>query len=144
MHDHGLPPFKGLEDLEGTLARVLDAWPMVRAAWLFGSVSEKRAGPISDVDVAVLGCTGLSFDERAQLAGDLARAAGRPCDVVPVERTSPVLGMEIVRAGRRFLCRDPESADGWEELALMRYLGSAHLRRIVHDHVREDLLRSTR
>jgi len=126
-------------NIEGPLARALEAWPAVRAAWLFGSVAEGSTGPLSDVDVAVLGCTGLSFDERAQLAVELARAAGRPCDVVPVEQASPVLGMEIVRAGRRFFCRDPDAADTWEERALKRYLGTANLRRIVYQHVREDL-----
>jgi predicted nucleotidyltransferase len=93
----------------------LAAWPAVRAAWLFGSVAEGSTGPLSDVDVAVLGCADLSFDERAQLAVDLVRAAGRPCDVVLVEHASPVLGMEIVRAGRRFLCRDVDAADAWED-----------------------------
>jgi predicted nucleotidyltransferase len=131
-------------NVEGPLARALEAWPAVRAAWLFGSVAEGSTGPLSDVDVAVLGCAGLSFDERAQLAVELARAAGRPCDVVPVEQASPVLGMEIVRAGRRFFCRDPDAADAWEERALRRYLGTAHLRRIVYQHVREDLRRGTR
>lgn len=129
---------------ENALARALVPWSRVRAAWLFGSTAEGTAGPLSDVDVAVLGCADLSFDERAQLAVDLARAAGRSCDVVPVERASPVLGMEIVRVGRRFFCRDADAADAWEDFALRRYLGTAHLRRIVYEHTREDLTSRTR
>ncbi len=107
-------------------------------------MAEGSAGPLSDIDVAVLGCAGLSFDERAQLVVDLARAAGRPCDVVPVERASPVLGMEIVRSGRRFVCRDADAADAWEDLALRRYLATASLRRIVYEHTREDLTNAAR
>jgi predicted nucleotidyltransferase len=122
---------------------VLEAWRTVRAAWLFGSVVDGGAGPLSDVDIAVLGCDGLSFDERARLSVELDRAAGRSCDVVPVERASPVLGMEIVRAGRRFLTRDAQAADAWEDYALRRYLGTAHFRRLVHGYVREELLRAT-
>ncbi len=139
-HDRALPP---LDDLERAVLRALEPWQTVRAAWLFGSLVHGGAGPLSDVDIAVLGCSGLSFDERAQLSVDLARAAGRSCDVVPVEHASPVLGMEIVRTGRRFLTRDPEAADAWEDFALRRYLGTAHLRRVVHGYVREELLRVT-
>jgi hypothetical protein len=125
---------------EQQLGDVLARAPSVKAAWLFGSVAEGRDGPLSDLDVAVLGCAELSFDERAQLAADLERAAGRRCDVVVVEHASPVLGMEIVRSGRRLFCRDEEAADRWEDFALRRYLGTAHLRRIVHAYLREDLL----
>ena len=124
---------------EAPLARALEAWPTVGAAWLFGSVAEGSTGPLSDVDVAVLGCAALSFDERAQMAVDLTRAVGRPCDVVAVEYASPVLGMEIVRSDRRFFCRDADAADVWEDFALRRYLGTVNLRRIVYEHMRQDL-----
>lgn len=46
---------------EESLARVLEAWPIVRAAWLFGSVATGSAGPLSDVDVAVHGCSDRRF-----------------------------------------------------------------------------------
>jgi len=127
-----------------SLARALQVWPTVRAAWLFGSVAEGSAGPLSDVDVAVLGCAALSFDQRAQLAVDLSRAAGRPCDVVLVEHASPVLAMEVVHSGRRFFCRDADAADEWEDFALRHYLGTANLRRIVYEHMREDFGSGTR
>jgi predicted nucleotidyltransferase len=129
----------GVEEIEHALARALDAWPSIRAAWLFGSVATDSAGPLSDVDIAVLGAGATSLDERARLAADLSRAIGRPCDVVAVEQASPVLGMAIVDTGRRFLCRDAEAADAWEDFALRRYLGTGELRRIVYGYVREDL-----
>jgi len=111
---------------------------------LFGSVAEGSAGPLSDVDVAVLGGAALSLDDLARLNTELSRATGRPCDVVIVERASPVLGMEIVRAGRRFFSRDDDAADRWEDFALRRYLGTAQLRKIIHEYVRQDLLESGR
>ena len=127
-------------DVEARLAAVLGAWPAVRAAWLFGTVARGEAGPLSDVDVAVLGAASLDFDARAALASELSTAAGRRCDLVCVESASPVLGMEIVRAGRRLVARDPGAADAWEDRALVRYLGTAHLRRMVSDEVRDGLL----
>ena len=129
-----------IEEIERALAGALDAWPMVRAAWLFGSVATGSAGRLSDVDVAVLGGGTLSFDERAGLALDLGRAAGRSCDVVVAEHASPVLAMAIVDTGRRFFCRDGGAADAWEEFVLRRYLGTAELRRLVYRYVRDDLL----
>lgn len=136
------PKSRGLLDvteMEGAFAGVLAAWPMVRAAWIFGSVATGTAGPLSDVDVAVLGAQTLSFDERCRLVVELGRAVGRQCDVVVVEDASPVLAMAIVDTGRRFLCRDVDAADAWEDRALRRYLGTAELRKIVYQHVREDL-----
>ena len=136
QHD---PRGAGLEDIELSLSDALAAWPMVRAAWLFGSVATQSAGPLSDIDVAVLGAGALSFDERAELAVELGRVAGRCCDIVMVERASPVLAMAIVDTGHRFFCRDADAADAWEDRALRRYLGTAELRRIVLSYVREDL-----
>ena len=135
-HDPGIA---SVEEIERTLSCTLEAWPMVRAAWLFGSVATQSAGPLSDVDVAVLGGGELSFDERARLAVELGRAAGRCCDVVMVEQASPVLSMAIVDSGRRFFCRHVDAADAWEDRALRRYLGTAELRRLVYNYVREDL-----
>lgn len=111
----------------------------MRAAWLFGSVATDSAGPLSDVDVAVLGGKSLSFDERSRLAVELGRAAGRQCDVVVVEDASPVLAMAVVDTGRRFLSRDDAAADAWEDRALRRYLGTAELRKTVYQYVRDDL-----
>ncbi len=128
-----------LEEIEAAVTLVLAEWPSVIAAWLFGSVATGEAGPLSDVDIAVLGGAALSFDERAQLAVDLQGAIGRSCDVVVVEHASPVLAMAIVDTGRRFLCRDADAADTWEDGALRRYLDTANLRRIVYEYVREDL-----
>jgi predicted nucleotidyltransferase len=133
-----------LDEMERALTRVLETWASVRAAWLFGSVVEGGMGPLSDVDVAVLARDRLSFDDHAQLTVDLAAAVGRRCDVVPVEQASPVLGMEILRSGRRFFCRENEAADAWESAALTRYLGTAELRRLVQGYVRSDLLQTGR
>jgi len=130
---------QSVEALEATLRQALGPWTTVLAAWLFGSIAQGTDGPQSDVDVAVLGARDLSFDDRAQLVVDLAHASGRACDVVIVEQASPVLGREIVETGRRFLDRSPERADAWEDFAIRRHLGTAHLRKIVYEHVREDL-----
>jgi uncharacterized protein len=111
----------------------------VGAAWLFGSVATGSSGPLSDVDVAVLGRRDLSLDDRAELAAELSRAVGRAVDVVCVEQASPALGPATVDEGRPLLCRDVAVADAWEDFALRRYVGTAELRRIVYGYACEDL-----
>jgi predicted nucleotidyltransferase len=83
------------ESLERALATVLAS-----------SLAEGSGGPLSDVDVAVLGSDTSTFDERAD---------------------------------RGFFCRDPAAADAWEDFALRRYLETTYLRRLVYQHVRDDL-----
>lgn len=128
-----------VEEVETGLRGVLERWPSVRAAWLFGSLATGTAGPLSDVDVAVLGASGLTLDERARLAAEMGRAAGRSVDLVVAEEASPVLAMALLETGRRFLCRDVDHADSFEDRVLRRYLGTVELRRIVNAYVREDL-----
>ena len=121
------------------LRAVLEQWPAVRAAWLFGSRVAGTAGPLSDVDVGVLGLASATLDDLALLSTELGRAAGVKTDVVVVERASPVLAMQISGGGVRFYAPDDGAADDWEERALRRYLGTAELRKIVSSYVSADL-----
>lgn len=132
------------EDLTARLAEVFRSWPTVGAAWLFGSAARRQLRLDSDVDVAVLGASSMSFDERTRLAAELSRAVGRTCDVVAVESASPVLAMEVVSEGIRFHCTSARAADDWEDRALRRYLGTARLRRMVNTEVSESLARRRR
>lgn len=127
-----------LSSLTAAIESTLSRWDCVRAAWLFGSAADGTSGPLSDVDVAVLGCAELSLDRLALLAAELERACGRPVDVVVVERSSPVLAFEVLSHGVRLSSRDPALADEWEDRALRRYLGTQALRRIVYEDVRAD------
>ncbi len=134
----GVVRWAALSSLTAAIESTLSRWDCVRAAWLFGSAADGTSGPLSDVDVAVLGCAELSLDRLALLAAELERACGRPVDVVVVERSSPVLAFEVLSRGVRLSSRDPALADEWEDRALRRYLGTQALRRIVHEDVRAD------
>lgn len=94
------------EDLEHKLTRLLRSHGGVTAAWLFGSVAAGSAGMSSDVDVAVLGPTPLSSDEKKELIERLAHAAGRPVDLIDLQTTrGPIVG-RILQDGRRLFCDD--------------------------------------
>jgi len=96
----------------------------VVAAYLFGSVARRTAGPSSDVDVAVLYAVappatidGLPVD----LENDLAQLLRRPVQVV-VLNTAPVdLVHRVLRDGVLVLDRDPGARIRFEVRARNEY-----------------------
>ncbi len=89
-----------------SLASALDAFPEIRLAIVFGSVAREEAGRSSDLDLAVLSDAALSSDSKTALISSLARASGRPVDLIDLQRVGePLLG-EILKHGKRILVRD--------------------------------------
>jgi predicted nucleotidyltransferase len=88
------------------LRNALEDFDEIRIAIAFGSVGQGRATASSDLDIAVLCKKEISCDLRASLITILARATGRPIDLVDLGRAGePLLG-EILTTGRRILSRD--------------------------------------
>jgi predicted nucleotidyltransferase len=90
----------------------------VVVAYLFGSQARGDAGPLSDVDVAVLLEGGLSPAEALALRLRLIEAIGRALhtervDVAPLNNAPYLLQHRAIRDGRVLFCRD--------ELARVRY-----------------------
>jgi predicted nucleotidyltransferase len=77
----------------------------IAAAWLFGSVAAGTA-TTSDLDVAALGPSPLSTNEKAALIERLAQVTGRPVDLVDLQAThGPIVG-RILQEGTRLFCTD--------------------------------------
>ncbi|MBW8879061.1 MAG: nucleotidyltransferase domain-containing protein [Acidobacteria bacterium] len=74
--------------------------------WLFGSEAAGTARLDSDIDLAALfrrrPSTLELFDARAELAAILLR----DIDLVDLDQTSPILGMQVLRHGRLLVDRD--------------------------------------
>ena len=88
------------------LRKTLDDFDEIRLAIVFGSVGQGQATHSSDLDLAVLCERPTSSDLRSTLISALARATGRPIDLVDLERAGePLLG-EILKKGTRILSRD--------------------------------------
>ncbi len=86
--------------------KALDGFDEIRLAIVFGSVGQGQATHSSDLDLAVLCERPTSSDLRSTLISALARATGRPIDLVDLERAGePLLG-EILKKGTRILSRD--------------------------------------
>jgi predicted nucleotidyltransferase len=88
------------------LAKALDDFDEIRLAIVFGSVSRGHATVSSDLDIAILCEHPLSSDLKSAIISTLARATGRPIDLVDLNQAGePLLG-EILKNGTRIIARD--------------------------------------
>lgn len=114
------------------LARALDV-PGVVAAALIGSQATGRAGPLSDVDVAVWLDPGLDWRERVERSlklGEAASAALRTdeVDLIVLNDASPLMRHRAMRDGVRLVQRDFGARVRLEARGLLDYLDTAPLR----------------
>jgi predicted nucleotidyltransferase len=113
--------------LGGALAaafRAVDV-PIV-CAYLFGSQARAEAGPLSDVDVAVLFEPSLSPGDRFRmeltLASALERSIRRPVDLVVLNGAPPALAHRAVRDGVVVVSRDDQQRIRFEARVITEYL----------------------
>jgi predicted nucleotidyltransferase len=78
----------------------------VKLAVAFGSLADGRAGPLSDVDLAVAGAEPLSADERVALIEDLAAATGRPIDLIDLRTCGVTVRAQALTRGKLLQNRD--------------------------------------
>ncbi|MBV8199430.1 MAG: nucleotidyltransferase domain-containing protein [Acidobacteria bacterium] len=111
--------------IAGELREILLEDRRVDCAWLFGSTARGQAGPLSDVDVAVLLAAAVPAAARlevaAVLAGELERRCGR-VDLVLLEEASPGLRHRVFREGLLLFERDTRRRVAFEVRAIQEYL----------------------
>jgi len=114
------------------LARALDRDP-VAAAYLFGSQASGGAGPLSDVDIAVVLVPGFAGAEvRSELFAAIVEALGTgEVDLVLADSAPPLLRHRIVRNGLRLVDRTPHVRVRFETRALLDYLDTLYLREVL-------------
>lgn len=88
------------------IARDLAGDEDLRFAILFGSVATGRAGPGSDLDVAVYAGAPLSAEHKRRLIARLAELTGRPVDLVDLRTAGVLVTREVLTRGRLLFCRD--------------------------------------
>jgi predicted nucleotidyltransferase len=70
------------QPIDSSIREILQRFPRVRLAILFGSCARGTASADSDLDLAVQAAEPLDTATRIQLIGDLAERLGRPVDLV--------------------------------------------------------------
>jgi predicted nucleotidyltransferase len=103
---------------------VLEADARVAFALIFGSAGRGTAHPGSDVDVAIGLRAGAALDARdiGDLVSRLEAAAGRPVDLVLLERAPSPVAYRAFRDGRVILERDRPALVAAKTRAILEYL----------------------
>jgi len=104
-------------------------------AYLFGSQAEGRAGPLSDLDFAVLFGPDVPreawADRQIKLMGKLMDLFARDdVDLVVLNRATPVMAHQVAVRGRVLYEAQKGTRARFQVSALHRYEDTRHLRRI--------------
>jgi predicted nucleotidyltransferase len=112
---------------------ILEARPSVRLVYLVGSAV---AGPARRRSAVRLDDDGTPAQREALLA-ELERATRRRVDLVDLADAPLLLAHEVLAPGRRLVCRDQALRAGVETRTILRYLDTAHLRRLPYGDLEE-------
>ncbi|MGH3788191.1 MAG: type VII toxin-antitoxin system MntA family adenylyltransferase antitoxin [Pseudonocardiaceae bacterium] len=124
-------PALSTHGLTERLRQVLADAPGVLVAYLYGSHARGRAGPLSDVDVALL-LDGDDEDRRLELTAAIAHAvAPARADVVVLNDAPPALSYRALRDGTVLASRDERARVQHWVRTVDSYLDMAPARRIL-------------
>ena len=115
------------ESLRATLDRAVAA---VQCAWLFGSTARGEAGPLSDVDVAVLLDGSVPRENYLDIAAALVEALERCApriDLVVLNEAPPALRHRVLLDGLLLLERDPRQRIEFEVRSIREALDVQHI-----------------
>jgi predicted nucleotidyltransferase len=122
-------PIVSRDELEAAAREVLAGQPWVAVAYLFGSVAQGRAGPLSDVDIGYVSGEPRSEDAAGRLLDRLVLRIGRSdVDLVDLRRAPFPLRFRAVRDGRVLVCGDELARERFEVESVLRYLDLKPLR----------------
>ncbi|MCP4661418.1 MAG: nucleotidyltransferase domain-containing protein [bacterium] len=97
----------GMEESIQELIALLDQRFGVDTLWIFGSEARGQARADSDLDVAVLLRARPGTLEWLEAKAEAGLLVGRKVDLVDLERSSPLLAMQVLRHGRLMVDRNP-------------------------------------
>lgn len=95
-------------------------------AYIFGSETKGRSGPLSDIDIAVLVDKSLNkselFDLRLRLSNKLSAITNKRVDLVILNNAPVQLAFEVIKNGK-LICRTDNSIKvDFEHMILSKYL----------------------
>lgn len=128
------PPIVLTEDDRERLSELFASQKEVVAAYLFGSQATGKAGPLSDVDLAVWLDPDLARGKRSDCGLRMMSAAASclgadEVQVVVLNDVPPLLAHRVLRDGNRLVDNDPRRRIGLETRAVLEYLDMEPLRR---------------
>ena len=85
---------------------VLEQFPQVQIAYLFGSAARAQLTSTSDIDVAVAADTKLPLDTRLAIATQLSKALHREVDLVDLQDVTGEILQQSLCQGTKLLQKD--------------------------------------
>lgn len=139
----GMQSFHDRRRVEDALNAIASRCASVEAAYLFGSVARNEAGPLSDVDVAILTEPAQADQTAGCVQDELCRALKTDrVELVLLHNAPPPLAYRVIRDGRCVFCRDRRAKEAFETRTVMRYLDFKPLRDQAFRTSRDHILRS--
>ena len=83
-----------------TIKSVLNKFPALKIAIVFGSISRDQQTPQSDLDIAVAAEKPLSTEYKERLISALADAVGRPIDLIDLLRYEEPILSKVLTTGK--------------------------------------------
>ncbi len=122
------------------IARTLESEQSVAVGYVFGSFGTAGFNSESDIDIGILldgEAEYLSFEAQLELKQKLEEAVGREVDLVLLGAASPILGMQVLRHGRKVFERDARPAEEFFVRTIERYADLKKVRREAEARVLE-------
>jgi predicted nucleotidyltransferase len=115
------------------VARFAAERPTVLAAYLFGSVAQNRMAAESDVDVGVLFETPPDAIRLLELQEELTSVLKCQADLVNLNRTSPILGMQVLKHGELVFARSERAVREFRVHTLSAYFDLKQVRKPIEE-----------
>lgn len=129
-----------IDALQRRICRVLARYPFIEAAYLFGSHAAGRAGPDSDVDLAVVGPRAELRARKLDILADLIAEGVDRVDLVALDGADPVLRFEAVHPNCLVFARPDFDHGEYFSRALREYFDVEPYLRIQREALKRRVL----
>ena len=96
------------QGVKTAILHVLERFPEVKIAFLFGSAAHGRLTSLSDIDVAVAAETRLPLETRLAMAVHLSKALHREVDLIDLQEVTGEILQQSLWQGVKLLQKDAE------------------------------------
>jgi predicted nucleotidyltransferase len=93
--------------MKTAILHVLEQFPEVQIAYVFGSAARDQLTSTSDIDVAVAAATKLPLETRLAVAMQLSKALHREVDVIDLQDVTGEILQQSLCEGLKLLQKDP-------------------------------------
>jgi predicted nucleotidyltransferase len=94
------------KSIKTAILHVLEQFPQVKIAYLFGSAAHGQLTGMSDIDVAVAAETKLPLESRLTLATEISKALHREVDLIDLQDVAGEILQQSLCQGTNLLQKD--------------------------------------